>query len=139
MEETVVKEEPAEKESWWNEKVDASLVVTIIFILADRPLFEYFSPWVNRYVFFFLWFSVFGMIYYFLNKQEDINFKDLLKPVGISILIMLIWYNVNNLMISAAEIIPEGVSAWFLPILMVGGLVYLIGFGIHFIEKRSKS
>lgn len=118
----------------------APYISAFIFISLFFRLSDYFEGRLSFFIFSFCWFLLFANVQYFLGETriERFDTKDWLKHNGVMILVILVLFNLFNLLISASESVPESVSAWFIPILITGSIVVLIGYGIYFIEKRSK-
>ena len=122
-------------------KQAASFLSAFIFISLFSSLSDYFEAGLSFFIFSFCWFLLFANVQYFLgeNRIERFDTKDWLKHNGSIILVILVLFNLFNLLISASESVPESVSTWFIPILIIGSILGLIGYGIYFIEKHSKS
>ena len=121
-------------------KQAASFFSLFAFIYLFSRFSEYFEGGIAYYLFAFGCFLLYFNVQYFLSKNRHERFvrRDWLKYNGYFILGLLLFYNIINLLISASERVPESVSAWFIPILIAGVILFIIGYGIYFIEKHSK-
>jgi hypothetical protein len=152
MDELVDKEEAPPK------LFDRQNVVPTIFIvfllLSKSALSDYFENTISRYIFYFFLLLVFlniQKIYeaiqnrrmgYESIQNRRFDFKSWLK-FNLKAFVYLIiggsiFYNLSNLMVSAAEITPDSVFKWFPLILALGLILYLIGWAVHQLQKNAK-
>lgn len=138
MEELADNGEPLDKNSRWKENISQLLIA--FFIITNQYFYEYFFPWVNAYVFYLICALVFFVIYQLINKKKNqpFDFKSIAKDLGLIVLAMLVYYNVMNLMVSVSAAVPENIAALFPVFLIIGIVIFLIGYGFYYIEKHSK-
>ena len=130
--------EPPEKVSRIRKFISFS--VAVVFILSIPKVTNYFEGKVNFYIFSFFWFLLYINIQFFLNKKkrQPFEFKNWLKYIGYYIIVLLIGFNLLNFADSASGSAPEGFSSYLPVIIVFSVIAFLIGYGLHFVEKHSK-
>lgn len=138
MDELTDNGEPQEKVSRIRQVISFS--VTMFFILSIPKISNYFEGQLNFYIFSFFWLLLYFTIQFFLNKKkgEPFVFKNWLKDTGYYAIALLITYNLINLTVSASESVSEGVHSYLAVIIVFSVIAFLIGYGLHFVEKHSK-